>query len=149
MIFLASVISACLYRVGGASKDEIPFANSQYRDIGCPVIVFGYLLTLGVTWYLALVAALAILGMIRTYFDWLLGRDDMFAHGAGIGLCMVPLMWDGAHVIGIVTYTAILSISMGVLNILCRRLWTAGSVWIEELYRGAVIIAAIPVIFWG
>jgi hypothetical protein len=149
MIFLASAISACLYRVGGASKDEIPFANSQYRDIGCPVIVFGYLLTLGVTWYLALVVGLAVCGLIRTYWDFITGDDNLWLHGAGIGLCMTPLCWDGVSWMGVLAYTAILSVTIGGLNTLCTRVTVPGAVWIEELFRGAVLIAAIPVIFWG
>jgi hypothetical protein len=148
MIFLASVISACLYRIGGAGKEEIPFANSQYRDIGCPVIVFIYLLTLGVTWYLALAAALAVLGMIRTYWDFLTGEDNLWLAGAGIGICMTPLCWDGVSWMGVLAYTAILSVTMGGLNTFCARVTVPGAVWIEELFRGAVLIAAIPVLYF-
>jgi hypothetical protein len=153
LIILLSIVSGICYRIGGQGAEENPWANSQYRDIGCPVIVFGYLLTLGVTWYLALLSALAILGLIRTYYDRLGGfnknNDNMYLHGAGIGLSMIPLCWDGVSWIGIVAYTAILALTMGGLNTLCTRVSIPKSVWIEECYRGAVLIAAIPVIFWG
>jgi hypothetical protein len=148
MIFLAATLSAIAYRWGGASREELPFANSQIRDIGCPVIVFGYLLTLGVTWYLALVAALAILGMIRTYWDFLTGEDNLWLAGAGIGICMTPLCWDGVSWMGVLAYTAILSVTMGGLNTFCTRVTVPFAVWIEELFRGLVIIAAIPVLYF-
>jgi hypothetical protein len=146
--FGAIILSACLYRWGGASREELPLANSQIRDIGCPVIVFGYFMALGVTWYIALVAAFAILGLIRTYWDFITGEDNLWLHGAGIGICMTPLCWDGVSWVAVVAYTAILAVTMGALNTFCTRVTVPFAVWIEELFRGAVIIAAIPVLYF-
>ena len=148
MIFILSILSACLYRIGGASKEEIPFANSQYRDIGCPIIVFSYLMVLGVTWYLALISSLFVLGMIRTYFDFINGDDNLYLHGFGIGICMFPLMFDGVLWYGVVAYTLVLGLFIGGLNTLCTRVYIPYSVWFEELFRGLLIIAAIPIMFF-
>lgn len=142
MIWILAVISAVLYRIGGAGKEEIPFANSQYRDIGCPVVVLVALVLMGFTWYLALVSAVLVCLLIRTYHDYT-GADNMYLHGLGIGLSMASLSFDGVYWWAIILYAVTLALVMGGLNTLCTRVKVPFSVWIEELTRGAVIVLAM------
>jgi hypothetical protein len=146
MIIILSLISSLLYRIGGAGKEEIPFANSQYRDIGCPVVILIVLLSMGFTWYLCLASALLVLGFIRTYWDFITGNDNMYLHGFGIGMSMIPLAWSGVPWLNIVAYTSIVALSVGVLNTICTRYYVKYSVWVEEFFRGAVIVLALLVL---
>ena len=144
MIFISALVSSSLYRIGGAGKEEIPFANSQYRDIGCPVVVLIVLLSMGLTWYLCLLSALLVLCFIRTYWDFVYkNHDNMYLHGFGIGISMIPLAWSGVAWLNIVAYTSIVALSVGVLNTICTRYCVKYSVWIEECFRGAVIVLAL------
>ena len=147
-LLLSAAISSILYRVGGQGPEENKLANSQYRDTGIPILLFLYLaFAVGVTWYLALIVALAVCGMIRTYWDFITGDDNKFLHGAGIGLCFIPLAYDGVSWLAIGAYSAILTLVMGGLNVLCTRVRIPGSVWVEELAGGAVIFLASPVLY--
>jgi hypothetical protein len=146
VIFILAIVSALLYRIGGAGKEEIPFANSQYRDIGCPVIVLIVLLSMGFVWYICLACSLLVLGFIRTYWDFINGKDNMYLHGIGIGLSMLPLAWYGVAWLNIVAYTAIVAFSVGVLNTICTRITIKHSVWVEELYRGWIIVFALNIL---
>lgn len=149
LLLLSALASSWLYRWGGSSKDEIPFSNSQWRDTGIPVLLFLYLtFTVGVTWYLSLITSCAVLGLIRTYWDFVNGKDNLFLHGFGIGICFVPLYWDGVSPMGIFCYTLYLSLTMGLVNILCNKTGVKYSVWMEEFYRGAAIFAALPILFF-
>jgi hypothetical protein len=144
---IASIISAILYRIGGAGKEEIKFANSQYRDIGCPVIVLIVLLMAGYTWYLCLASALLVLGFIRTYWDFLYkNNDNLYLHGAFLGLSMIPLAWSGVPIWKIVAYTSILTFSVGGLNTFCTRVRVPYSVWVEELFRGLIVIEGLRIV---
>jgi len=144
MIWILAIISAILYRTGGASREEIPFANSQYRDTGCPILVLIALLMAGMTWYLAFASALLVLVLIRTYWDSCLGgTDSMFAHGFGLGLCMIPLHWSGVAWWQIGAYTLILSVSYGILNWFVNKFQIPFRVWIEECFRGFALIALL------
>lgn len=147
MLLIEAIISSILYRIGGAGKEEIPFANSQYRDIGCPVLVSIVLIQGGIPWFIALASGLIVLGFIRTYWDFITGDDNMYLHGFGIGLGMVPLYWYGIHWWAILAYTAVLVITIGGLNTFCYRVRVPFSVWIEECYRGFVIIYAMKLLF--
>lgn len=139
MTILLSVLSSILYRIGGMDKKIIPFANSQFRDIGCPILVLIILLQHGILWYLAALASLLVLGFIRTYHDYT-GQDNMYLHGLFIGFSMLPLYWSGVQWYQIVLYSASLAIVMGALNTFCTRVSVQFSDWIEELTRGFIII---------
>lgn len=146
LLMLSAIISAALYRIGGAGREEIPFANSQYRDTGIPILLFLYLtFIVGATWYLALIVGLAVCGLIRTYWDFIDGNDNMYLHGGGIGVSFIPLAWHGVGLHQIVLYTLILAVSMGALNTFCNRVRVPYSVWVEELFRGFIIFVALGV----
>jgi hypothetical protein len=145
---ILAAASALLYRLGGAGKEEIPFANYQYRDIGCPIVVLAWLLLAGFTWYLALASAALVCLLIRTYHDYT-GADNMYLHGLGIGLAMTPLYWSGVAWYAIAAYAVILGLGMGLLNTLCTRVnGIPFKVWIEELSRGCLIIAAMEMLIF-
>ncbi len=146
ILFILALVSSALYRTGGAGTDEIPFANSQYRDIGCPVIVLIALLMMGHVWYLALLSSLLVLGFIRTYHDYLTGDDNLYLHSLFIGLSMIPLAWSGVDWWRIVAYTSILTVSIGGLNTYCTRNAVKYSVWVEELSRGFIIVIALAIL---
>ncbi len=144
-IFILALLSAAFYRVGGAGREEIPFANSQYRDIGCPVVILIALISIGFVWYISLVCSLLVLGFIRTYHDWT-GKDNFFLHGLFLGLSMLPLAWYGVALLNIVAYTSIVAFSVGVLNTFCTRNAVKYSVWIEEIFRGWIIVISLLVL---
>lgn len=147
-LLLSTAISSILYRIGGAGKEEIPFANSQYRDTGIPILLFLYLtFAVGATWYLALAVSLLVCGFIRTYWDFINGKDLIGLHAVGIGASFIPLVWDGVSWLAVVAYTAILVIVMGGGNWLCNRYNIPYAVWIEELSRGAILFLAIHVLY--
>jgi hypothetical protein len=146
MIYITCIIlSAILYRIGGMDKKIIPFANSQFRDIGCPIVVLAMLVFVGTPLLLALAASALVLLFIRTYHDYT-GSDNMFLHGLFIGASMFPLYWSGSEWYAIVIYAAVLALSMGILNIVINKIRVPFSDWIEELFRGAVIILALPIL---
>jgi hypothetical protein len=139
MIIILSLISSILYKIGGSGKEEIPFANSQYRDIGCPVVILIVLLSIG--------SSLLALCFIRTYWDFVYNNhDNLYLHGLGIGMSMIPLAWSGVDWLNIVAYTSIVALSIGILNTICTRYYVKYSVWVEEFFRGAVIVLALLVL---
>jgi hypothetical protein len=142
MIWILALASAWLYRVGGAGREEIKYADSQYRDIGCPVVVLVALVLMGFTWYLALASALCVLGLVRTYHDWT-GSDNFYLHGLGIGLSMAPLYWSGVAWFAIAAYAVILGLSMGVWHWLLEKFKVPVRVWWDELFRGFLIISCL------
>lgn len=148
LILLLSLVSSVLYKFGGCGREEIKFANSQFRDIGCPIVIFVVLMLNGITWYLALASSLIVLGFIRTYWDFVYkNTDNMYLHGVGIGLGMIPLYWSGLLWFPIVLYTATISLTMGALNTICTRFKVPASVWVEELFRGFIIVYAMKLLF--
>lgn len=132
----------CAYRIGGAGREEIPFANSQFRDIGCPIILLVALLSLGFPFWHSFISSLLVLGFIRTYHDYT-GKDQMSLHGLFIGLSLLPLAMVGAGFLTIVAYSAILGSTMGFVNFVCNKWSVPHSVWIEECFRGFIIIAGL------
>lgn len=145
IVLISSIISSALYRIGGAGKEEIPFANSQYRDIGCPAVL---LITLsfmfGISWQVVLSAALVLL-FIRTYHDYT-GQDNMYLHGLFMGLSLIPLHWVGVSWVAIAVYSLVLACLMGLLNTICTRVRVPFSVWVEELFRGFLLIYALKIL---
>jgi len=90
IILIACALSAILYRMGGSSN-----WNTKFRDIGCPLvlmllvfILFGIQLKM---WWIYLLTFGLSFGALTTYWDWLFGYDNFYAHGLGCGLAVLPL----------------------------------------------------------
>jgi len=134
-----SILNGVLYRRGGTSK------GTKWRDLGCPLVTYGYLLTLWhpVTlqgWGLLLLAFGLTFGALTTYFDSIFGYDNFYAHGFATGIACLPLFWVGIPLWLILARSLILALFMG----LWSRFW--GWDEMEEWGRGASIILTIPIL---
>lgn len=140
---LCSSLCAFLYRIGGKGK---PF-NTKYRDLGCPLIVYGYLLTMWhpinlLGWIMVLLAFGLTFGALTTYWDSLFGFDNFWFHGFMIGLACFTLFWAG------IVWWPIL-----IRTILLATLVGDWSQWIknddiEESGRGFFLCATIPILLF-
>lgn len=134
--------------MGGWGK---PFKSWQ-RDWLIPPLTCGllfYLKTPSVwwQWLLALPIILLMGGALTTYWDSLFhDKDNFYMHGAMIGLAMFPAIWIGVHWWMILIRLIILSVFMGQLNYWVNKKSVPFSDWIEELSRGFIIIATIPLL---
>lgn|SRR3990167_2832006 len=141
---ILSVCSGILYRKGGTSK------GTKWRDLGCPLIAllaiwlqanfiipywWAYLLTYGL-----------MFASLTTYYDTIFGKDNFYAHGAGIGFACLPLMWVGISWYGIISRSIFLALSFGLLNKYVNKWQIKHSDDIEEYSRGALIILTTPIL---
>lgn len=140
-ILIGAIISAVFYRMGGMSG-----LNTKFRDFGCPITFLGVLFFSGHFTWLALISAVALFGSLTTYWDSLFGEDNLYFHGLVCGLAMTPLFWAGAHWWAILAYSLTLAITMGSINASTNKAHVPFSDWIEELFRGAAIILALPIL---
>jgi len=152
-LFLASCLSAVLYRMGGMGDEgrkkfpNVPawFFDSKARDIGCSLVTVG--ITGGLSllpnspWWAYLLSFLLLFGALTTYWDFLFGYDNFWMHGAMCGLAFAPFMWfDEPLALGI--RIAVLAILMGA--------WSAvvGKDWLEEGGRGFFLPITLVNILW-
>jgi hypothetical protein len=116
IIFIASILSAILYRCGGKGK---PF-DTKYRDIGCPLVyLIATWLLLGFNisyWWVYLSMFGIAFAAMTTYWDFLFGYDNYYAHGFMIGLSTFPLFWLGVPWYAILAIIAFCSLGMGILS---------------------------------
>lgn len=146
---IASVVSALFYRWGGLSKEEaaqnwpwVPqwLINSKTRDVGCSLLTVGWMLLFypTVDWWCYLVAFGISWGMLTTYWDFLFGYDNFYAHGFGVALALLPFAILTGMWIGFAIRLVVLSLAMGI--------WSqqTGNADAEELGRGAVIVLSLP-----
>lgn len=89
MIYLALSIvcvSVYFYWLGGQSKDNIPFADTYWRDIGCTICIFTLeCLLFGFHW--------AMLGTLICWAGFAIGdKESLFwsLHGFVVSLGMLP-----------------------------------------------------------
>lgn len=142
LTIVLSIISAILYRMGGYGK---PF-NKLYRRIGCSLISTCLVIIIGIhaQWWLYILYAGASYGVLTTYWDkW--GTDDVewyewaltgFAYAASaVMLCIGWGHWIGFSIRCVVLTVFTWGISAGSKN-----------VWVEELGRGVVFTATIPLL---
>lgn len=136
-VLIASILSAVLYRMGGASG-----FNTKYRDIGCAFIttcLVGYL----VAWHWSLVLVFGLMwGALSTYWkrtpnakwwNWLLT-------GLGYSLALLPFCIAEGHWLGFFSRTIVLS---GLVMIWSEL--NGNAVW-EECGRGALITLTVPLL---
>lgn len=96
-LFLSCVLSAILYRMGGAKGYD-----TLWRDIGCSLVLIGLsMLLFGVSrnWWAYVITFGLSWGALSTYWDEVPfnnGVDNFFMHGFFCGLAAFPLLW--AHV---------------------------------------------------
>lgn len=143
-IILLSIVSAILYRLGGASEEDqdkefpwIPrwFKNLQKkRDVGCTLCTLGSVAILGIhaQWWVWVLCFGMMWGALSTYWDFLFGFDNHWFHGFMCGVALVLFgmtagwLWVGLRCLA-------LAILMGG--------WSAlvGNAKWEEMGRGFVL----------
>jgi len=146
-ILIACVISAVLYRAGGMGKEAtaepkwIPLwlRKSWVRDWLLPGVLLSSLLPFFFTfsWLsLGMVLLFYILSgaALSTYWDFLFGEDNFYAHGFFCGLAGIPLIWAGIPIWIIAGRLIICTVGMG--------LWSklVGKDYVEEMGRGVFFI---------
>ena len=145
---LLSVISGCLYRLGGAGKkgDWLDFLrDSKTRDVGVSLvsIVFLLLCKVYVPWWAYVLYFVLCWGALSTYWDWLtkLWRKDekkywenWVLHGLFVGLSMAPIVYFTGHWGEYIVRSAVLGVSMMIVSEL------TGDPVAEEFGRGFLVI---------
>lgn len=146
-ILIACIVSAILYRAGGMGQEPtaepkwIPtwLRKSWVRDWLLPgVLLFSVFSFLGpFSWLFLGMCLLSYIlsgAALSTYWDWLFGYDNFYAHGFFCGLAGVPLIWAGVPWPLIVGRIVICTVGMG--------LWSkfAGKDYVEEMGRGVFFI---------
>ena len=133
VLLAGMILSAILYRMGGATG-----YNTKFRDLGCPLVALITLwlmkgIVLSYWWVYLLFFGLSF-GALTTYWDWLFGYDNFYAHGLGCSLATIPLLWVGLPWGIFILHTIICTIGMG--------LWSKfiGNDVQEEMGRGALFI---------
>jgi len=134
LFFLSLCIgSSILYRAGGSKK-----GLTKWRDLGCPLMtVLALWHLIGFHWLYFLVFGL-MFAALTTYWDSVFSFDNMWAHGAGIGLSTIPLLWCGVHWYSVVIYVVILSVFMGITRHVLKI-----DNKLQELIKGFLIIVLL------
>ncbi len=137
-LFACTILSAILYRMGGASG-----YNTRYRDIGCSLLCS---LSLGffVAWHWSLILVFGLMwAALSTYFKRK-GTDAKWYNwmlvGLAFSLATFPFIISQHLWLGFFVRSVLLSGSV------C--LWSeinGNAVW-EEMGRGALIIISIPLL---
>ena len=84
---------------------------------------------------------LLLFGALTTYWDFVFGYDNFFAHGFMCGLAAAPLIFYGEPLaLGI--RLVILSLGMGVWSLI------VGKDWLEEGGRGALLPLTLALVLW-
>lgn len=152
---IATILSAFLYRLGGLSKEEgkskFPWLplwifNTKTRDIGCSVISVLWMFLFYCDyfpWWIYLISFGATWGALTTYWDFIFGEDNFFAHGAMIAAALFPFIILNGFWVGFVIRIVTLSLFMGIW---CKIF---GNADIEEYGRGGAIAATLPLMLIG
>ena len=148
VIAILSILSAILYRLGGGWSTINH--NKLFRRIGCSIcVVIASILTLKLKADISTILAIILLFganyvALSTYWK---GKevDCKWYHwlftGIGYGLAALPLLIGGnAGIPGIMLRTAALGITTMYVS------EKSDNVWIEEFWRGALIILTIPLL---
>lgn len=145
-----TVLSAILYRLGGLGREQdqwIPawLKNTKYRDVGCSLLAVGWMAIYyeRVEWFWYLASFGVLWGALTTYWDFVFEKDNFWVHGLGIGVAFIFYAIATGDWIG----WGIRCLSLAVLT----GGWCAifKNDWVEELGRGAFIIATLPLMMIG
>jgi len=143
-LILLSVVSAMLYRMGGAGPADLQkewgwvpgFIRNfpKKRDLGCGLITVVGCLVIGLKapWWAYFLSVGLMWASLSTYWDELFGYDNHWFHGLVIGFSMLPVAFFGEPLALGIRCIA-LAILMGV--------WSKinGDAYKEELGRGFVM----------
>lgn len=143
IIILLSLIAGLLYRFGGMGK---PF-NRYYRRLGVPAIVLITLILLhrALPWWAYLSVFALQFGTLTTYFKFGKQADVVWYNWALTGLfcslAVLPVVCVTHTWMGFCLRSGLI---LGVYVVVSELF---DSVWIEELGRGAVLVATLPLLF--
>ena len=147
IVALGTALCSAIYRFGGARKrDDVwdVLRWSKTRDWGCPLVVIGMLLLLGmrVEWYWHVAAFVGMWAALSTYLDKIFGHDNFYAHGLLIGFaCLIYAIPLG---LSFAFYASVRGMAMAAfMGLWC---WIFENDIIEECGRGAVIGMTVPLL---
>jgi hypothetical protein len=147
---LATILSALAYRLGGLGADgkvRFPFIpkwmfDSKVRDVGCSLIATAWMYEFYPVhpqhYSIYFLCILIMWTSLTTYWDWLFGYDNYWAHGLGIALSFIPYFIYTGEWTGFIVRCAVLTILCGGISKL------SGNDDVEELGRGASLAATLP-----
>lgn len=127
VILIASLLCGILGRLGG-------WKQTKLRDLGIPTVVTILLILLGVRNPIALFLSFGLMfAALTTYWDFLFGYDNFYAHGFFIGIATLPIAVVIQHWFGFFCMVTLYTIWMG--------LWSKIISWdvAEEFGRYAII----------
>lgn len=155
LVFILSICSAILYRLGGAGKVDDGWnwaRRSWVRDWLIPPVVLttlwlmiGFAIIYWWQWLLLLAVWLLMGGAFSTYWDEVpfnKGKDNFYMHGFFVGLATFPLFWLYYSWVAILIYAVALSLAMGLFTS------TKFNAVIKELFRGAVVVLFLLIFKW-
>ena len=112
MITLAlTILVGVLYRLGGWQ-----YGNKLYRRLGVPLFVAIQLARIGTplsSWHIYATFVLMI-PAIGTYWDWLFGYDNYYAHALGVGLSLAPVAYATGHLPQLIPVVILLTLWSGI-----------------------------------
>ena len=149
-LIMLSVVCAILYRIGGASPEArkkefpwLPFKPWKSRDVWSNACVIAGLYIVGINapWWAVFLSFGLMWGALSTYWQKLFkGKDNHYAHGAGIGIAMAPVMFfDEPLALG-VRILLITILMGGYSRIVGNATW-------EELGRGFVMPITLALVW--
>ena len=145
---ICALVCSVLYRLGGIGN---PF-KTWMRDWVIPTLIYTTIGFLSVpmpllAYFMLFLAILPTGFALTTYWDDLFkGVDNFYMHGFMVGLGAFPLFWAGYAWWTILVRAIILGVLMGTLNTWINKTKIPFKDWIEELFRGAVIILTLPLL---
>jgi len=99
IILVLAIISGCCYRLGGAAKigDSLDILrNTKTRDLGVPLLtLFAIALLHNPVWWIHGLSFLLLFGALTTYWDFVFGYDNYYAHGFVCALAYIPYAFTG------------------------------------------------------
>lgn len=141
-----TVLSAILYRMGGAGKEGQWYEealDTKWRDIGVPLCVLGVVILLGNFHWTAIVSSVLMFGAMCTYWKPK-GEDakwyNWFITGLMYAVAWLPYCNYTHNYIGFAIYSIIISIG--------TMAWSElndDAVW-EECGRGAIVTLFAPLL---
>ena len=134
-----SILAGWLYRRGGTNKGTL------WRDLGIPCVVTVYMLTLGlkVVWWAYFLHFGLLFGALTAYWGLDEKKWGYWAHGLGISLAVLPIIYITGHWLGFGLRCFILTAFI--------TLWSEFMAWDvgEEFGRGIGIILSLPILLIG
>lgn len=115
------------------------------RRLGCPIIGLITILFINITapWYVHLIAFGLFYAIITTYLDSIFGYDQFWVTGFLYGFAYLPYALVNHFWLGFLIRCIVCSITIGGLNYLVNKFKIPYRDYIEELFRGWVIIFSL------